>query len=290
MSDNGWSQSWPHDDRSATGVAAALEGYASLGGRLLGARRWAPNPLTLTHVRWMGPRGETSDAVRQPGDDQGLSDAEREVWVQLALGFPAMHPSPAGHDAPWLPLAIAPEQAANLLARLPRAAFAPRAPRLSYDPGSGGDSGVASATRTPPPNRASGGQARGPVWNSDLRDAVLFDEGVSVLPCVEIELPPVAGLVTADASRAFVRDAAAAFVRATRGLRQVREIRGWMRGGRLVLAVRLTIAPGSGAPTREEEDDAMRALAYALAQQTLPYAQLTTAHPGEWARGQVFSE
>jgi hypothetical protein len=63
-------------------------------------------------------------------------------------------------------------------------------------------------------------------------------------------------------------------------------MRAWRRGGRLVLAVRTIVAPGSGVSTRQEDDDAMRALARALAQETLPYARITLAPPGEWARGQ----
>jgi hypothetical protein len=56
MSENGWGPAWAHRGISATGIAEVLEGYARMGGNLLGARRWAENPLTLTHVRWMGPQ------------------------------------------------------------------------------------------------------------------------------------------------------------------------------------------------------------------------------------------
>lgn len=285
MADNSWGlgragpYEGPNDGRTSTGIGAVLDGYAHRGGHLVGARRWAENPLTLTHVHWVGPAGEQAEAVRPPGDDWGIGAAERDVWVQLALDFPAMHPSPAGRDAPWLPLDISPQQAAQLLARLPRATT--MLPRASSSPG-----GHSTPSPVHSSHSAHSAPTGSPGWTGDLRDAVLFDEGISVIPCVEIELPPAVGQAAADASQAFVRDAATTFVRAVHGLHHVRELRGWLRGGRLVLAVRLIVAPGSGAPTREEDDEAMRSLARVLAQQTLPYARLTIAAPGEWAHGQ----
>jgi len=136
-----------------------------------------------------------------------------------------------------------------------------------------------------------GGYVEGPEWAGGLRDALLFDEGVSVIPCVEIELPSAQmGPAAADAARAVARDAAATFIHATQSLRQVREVRGWRRGGRLVLAVRLTVAPGSGAATHEEGEDAVRLLAHILAQRMLPYVRIGQADPGEWAKGQPLTE
>jgi hypothetical protein len=333
MADNGWSQSWAQRGLSATGIAEALEGYASLGGRLLGARRWAENPLTLTHVRWMGPRGEVVDAVRPPGGDQGVGAEERDVWVALALGFPAAHPSPAGRDAPWLPLDVSPQQAVGLFARLAHAYSAPQpgygssyggggygsnygshpqpTSRFPLSPGAPPGSSLGGfhsggLTTSPPPfaspahspprysdvgdygaydSGAGYGNGQGP--EGGLRATAFLDEGVSVIPCVEIELPTaMMGPAAADAPRAFARDAAATFIRALQSVRQLREMRGWMRSGRLVLAARLIVAPGSGAPTQEERESAVRLLAQLLAQRTLPYARLGEADPGEWAQGQ----
>jgi hypothetical protein len=291
--DHGWGQGWgaAQGGRILTGISGVLDGYAHRGGQLSGARRWAENPLTLTHVRWIGPAGEQLEATRSPGDDSAIDASERDVWVQLALGFPAMHPSPAGRDAPWLPLAVSPRQAATLLGRLPRVASLPPldTPGMRDDgflsgPRPSGWSGTPSPVFSGP--SVHSGPTGSPEWSGDLRDAVLYDEGISVIVCVEIELPPVAGLVTPDVADTFVRDAAATFVRAVRGLQNVREMRAWRRGGRLVLAVRIIVAPGSGVSTRQEDDEAMRALARALAQETLPYLQLALAPPGEWTRGQ----
>src|SRR5581483_6935082 len=85
-----------------------------------------------------------------------------------------------------------------------------------------------------------GSFARGPI----------FDDGVSVIPSVEIELPGT-GMpgVTPASVRDFAQDAAATFVRALKSVPQARELRGWMRGGRMVLAARLIMAPGAGVAT-----------------------------------------
>ncbi len=312
MFDNGWGSAWAPRGLSATGIAEVLEGYARTGGNLLGARRWAENPLTLTHVRWMGPRGEVADAVRPPGDDQGVIAEERGVWVALALGFPAAHPSPAGRDAPWLPLDVSPQQAAGLCLRMARGmqsqprgynGYRQTMPTPGPLPGvfhSGGPMasppgysppGFSPPGYPPPRGDSGGGYVEGPEWAGGLRDALLFDEGVSVIPCIEIELPSAEmGPAAADAARAVARDAAATFIHATQSLRQVREVRGWRRGGRLVLAVRLTVAPGSGAATHEEGEDAVRLLAHVLAQRMLPYTRIGQADPGEWAKGQPLTE
>ncbi len=291
MEDYARRQSWgpAYDGRTRTGIAGVLDGYAHRGGQLVGARAGAENPLVLTHVRWIGPRGELLDAVRPPDDDAGLGTAEREVWVELALGFPAMHPSPAGRDAPWLPLDLPPQHAATLLGRLPHAtASTPLAMPSAQGSGFTSNRRLSAGPDVPAP--AGSVSTGSPAWSGDLREALLYDEGISVFPCVEIELPPVVGPPSAGVSSvvdAFVHDAAATFVRAVKGLPHVRELRGWLRGGRLVLAVRLIVAPGSGAATREEDERAMRSLGRVLAQETLPYANLTIAHPGEWARGQL---
>ena len=60
-----------------------------------------------------------------------------------------------------------------------------------------------------------------------------------MLPCVEVELPPIMNNpAAADYRRDFARDVALHFGRAARTIPQVREVRGWMRGDRLVLAAR----------------------------------------------------
>ncbi|HLJ80399.1 MAG TPA: hypothetical protein VKT52_02860, partial [Ktedonobacterales bacterium] len=52
-----------------TGILQVLTGYVTQGGQLYGARRWAENPLTLTHVRWQGPGGASAEAFRRPDLD-----------------------------------------------------------------------------------------------------------------------------------------------------------------------------------------------------------------------------
>jgi hypothetical protein len=112
-----------------------------------------------------------------------------------------------------------------------------------------------------------------------------------VIPSVEIELPGVvmAGVTSASA-REFARDAAATFVRALKSVPQARELRGWMRGGRMVLAARLIMAPGAGVATPQESEDAMRMLARAMAMHTLPFARVGIADPGEWSQAQTLTE
>lgn len=327
MSDYGWDHGQDHQrvirGHSATGIAEVIEGYSTRGGQLLGARRWVENPLTLTHVRWMGPQGIVVDAVRRPDADLELDD-ERAVWVELALGFPATHPGPAEQAAPWAVLNISPQQAAGLAVRLARAlASAPPGSGIRYtsppepahydphamnhpvaggwasQPPSGSISPMPHSAPTPswpPQSWASGGPASGgaaqrhsPAGN--YARGPVFDDGVSVIPCVDIELPvTVTGAVAPSSTRDFARDAASTFVRAVRGLPQAREIRGWMRDGRMVLAARFIVAPGAGAATPEEREDAIRLLARTLAQHTLPFARVGLADPGEWNQGQALSE
>ena len=114
---------------------------------------------------------------------------------------------------------------------------------------------------------------------------------VAVLPCVEVELPPlVNSIAAADYRRDFSRDVAMHFARAARTIQQVREVRGWMRGDRLVLAARFVVSSGNRQPTRPEMDGAARTLAEVLAQRTLPYATLGFADPAEWAQGAPLPE
>ncbi|HEV8192312.1 MAG TPA: hypothetical protein VGP82_12665, partial [Ktedonobacterales bacterium] len=113
---------WRHGGQTQpdTGINQVLVTYASRGGELLGARRWAENPLTLTHVRWQDGSGYVLEAIRRPDVDLYLSEAERNIWVQLALHFPMTQPSTIGNSAPWLPLALQPSEAAELVNTLQR--------------------------------------------------------------------------------------------------------------------------------------------------------------------------
>ena len=95
--------------------------------------------------------------------------------------------------------------------------------------------------------------------------------------------------VTSASVRDFAQDAAATFVRAMKSVPQARELRGWMRAGRMVLAARMIMAPGAGVATAQECEDAMQILARALARHTLPFAQVGIADPGEWSQAQALT-
>ena len=370
MGDAGWGPGQPSE--RDTGISQVLQVYATQGGQLLGARRWAENPLTLTHVRWIGPTGGVLDGFRQPQDDDDLMPPqEREVWVQLALLFPTAHPSPAGFDAPWLPLHVDPAQASawayavrqalNARRYAPQAGSAPHyqsypqgypqsypqaysqsypaAPASGAGPSpwripdsapqpqdpqagwiaeqhmsgaparmgtSGGDPRLAGAGASGV--AAAGPDARGPApinsvppapaaraWSGAHQPSPwdpMPDElpEIAVLPSIEIELPPLMPAGGPAGRREFARDAALVFARALRPLPQVRELRGWMRGERLVLAARYIAALGNRPATYAEVESATRHVADALASHTLPYAWLGFAEPGEWSQGATLPE
>lgn len=368
MGDAGWGYGRPTE--RDTGISQVLQAFSMQGGQLFGARRWAENPLTLTHVRWIGPSGAMLEGFRQPQDDDDQTPPEeREVWVQLALHFPSAHPSPAGFDAPWLPLSVdlaqastwaqAVRQALSTRRFAPPAGSAPqyhsypqdypqsypqsypampgqspwRVPdsaqgtpepqtgwaaeqRISGAPTqttlSGADPRLAGAAAHRVPGVPAGspdGYATAPVNSAppalaqaqalslpDLRQGSPWDSAqsqlpeIALLPSVEIELPPLMPAGGPAGRREFARDTALVFVRALRPLPQVRELRGWMRGERLVLAARYIAGIGSRTATHAEMESAARHIADALARYTMPYAWLGFAEPGEWSQGAALPE
>jgi hypothetical protein len=98
------------------------------------------------------------------------------------------------------------------------------------------------------------------------------------------------GMATADYARDYARDVAVHFARAARTIPQVRELRAWMRGDRLVLAARMVVGTGTRPLSPAEMEGAARLLADALAQRTLPYARLSFAEPAEWQGGSSLPE
>lgn len=346
MDDTGWG--YGHPAEQDTGVLQVLQAFATQGGQIYGARRWAENPLTLTHVRWLGPANVVLDGFRPPNDDQAPPE-EREVWIQLALHFPATHPSPAGPEAPWLPLNVTPAQAgawAQMLAQaLGMRRFASQArsgPQYQSYPQSYPQQYQAEAGRSPwrvlgsapqgdsasearvsgaparqgmgrgdplvppmpaplspaaeeyaprpvisvPPTPAQSSARNMPGWDASQPEV----SEIALLPSIEIEMPPLMPAGGPAGRREFARDAARVFVRALRPLPQVRELRGWMRGERLVLAARYIAALGNRAATYAEMESATRHVADALARQTLPYGWLGFAEPGEWHQGAALPE
>ena len=128
-------------------------------------------------------------------------------------------------------------------------------------------------------------------WTGSWQQAVVDQPEVTVLPCIEVELPALLDGQMGAAYRAdFARDIAVHFARAVRRLPQVREMRGWMRGDRLVLAARAVVASGNRGPSDFENDSMARLLQEAVLQETLPYVYLGFADPAEWIHGAPLPE
>ena len=334
MANAGWGYGRPAE--TDTGILHVLTGYMTHGGQLYGARRWAENPLTLTHVRWQGPDGASAEAFRRPDIDDNSSEGERQVWLQLALAVPATYSATSGAQSPWIPLTIGREKALEWGQVLRQAQTSRQSQnRQSYNSGthsmprmpvvdaqSPHDSSWAYGSPAqsglfPPSNHTSHVTPRQSISSApisvDMEPTIQvtttmngpahmiaeerqFTNGwqrgqvdapeVVVVPCVEVELPPaLEGVVSSDYRRDFARDVAMHFSRAARAIPQVRDVRGWMRGDRMVLAARFVVAAGNRPPTRAEMDGAASILADGLAQRTLPYARLSFADPGEWLQG-----
>lgn len=132
-------------------------------------------------------------------------------------------------------------------------------------------------------------QSTGQWARDDLMRGVNFGAAsqpeVTVIACVEMEMPTLMAGATQDFTRDFARDVAIHFARAARSIPQTRELRGWMRGARIVLGVRLSFGPGSRPPSRAEMEHGAALLADALTRRTLPYAQLRFADLSEWNQG-----
>lgn len=313
MVDAGWGHGGPLEANSETGLAEVLSAFAVYGGQLWGARRWVDSPLMLTHVRWQGPAEQFLDAMRHPGDDAYLSPGERAAWVELALHYPSSAaPMMSGAHGPWVALGLERAAAPALLARIPRSTTSgmpsgwsspfqpsrpssqprwqppatsnPRAPTAppsvpAFDPLWPEPVGSDAFGLSRPGNGMSGG------WPS--RGTT---QDFSVIPCVEIELPPtMGGSALGDYAREYTRDVTIHFVRAARAIPQVHELRGWMRGDRLVLGAQMLLGTGRP-PTRTDMDNAAQLLADVLAQRTLPYVRLTFADPAEWQAGAPLPE
>lgn len=153
----------------------------------------------------------------------------------------------------------------------------------------GGSGFMPRAENDAPPPGSQGAMGAGRDWNNPVRPQ--SDPEVTVIPCIEVELPPVlTDPAAADQARDFTRDVARHFNRSAHQLQQLRETRGWMRNGRMVLAARMAIAPGSRVPSSIEMENAARMLADVLTRNMLPYTRMTFAEPGEWTQGIALPE
>jgi len=205
------------------------------------------------------------------------------------------HSAPRPSAAPQLGYGSAP-RGGPPSSMLPRAnsAFQPYTPQ-----GSGGHADEYSPTRLidalpqsspslPEPAQNTGQWSRDELLNGVAGGfgAAPTQAEITVVPCVEVEMP---ALLTStdqqDFTRDFARDVAVHFSRAARSISQARELRGWMRGARIVLAVRMGFGPGSRPANRAEMEHAAALLSEALARRTLPYAQLRFADYAEWNQG-----
>jgi hypothetical protein len=327
MADMGWGHGGAAQQE--TGLSQVLAGYAGRGGQLYGARRWQENPLTLTHLLWHAPDGFTVEAARHPDDEVSALPEEREIWVQLALHCTTSQAPVRADEAPWLAIDIAPEHVAEMLRAFQRARASqwsnPQTQSGGYMPGGASRPGSfptgpvvpernspydlsamgtaaprsrplssfsRSAPSMPDPLRGAGPRSGDPSgWTGSWQRGQVEVPEVFVLPCVEVEMPMLLGdPSTAEGIRDFTRDVAANFSRACKSIPQVREVRGWMNGSRLVLAARMAVAQGTRPPSHAEMEGAAHILADALAQRTLPYSRLAFADPGAWAQGTALPE
>jgi hypothetical protein len=104
---------------------------------------------------------------------------------------------------------------------------------------------------------------------------------IAILPCIEVDLPPVLDNPKAmDYHRDFARDVAVHFRQAVEQFHEVREVRGWMRGERLVLAARFIFRTGARTPKQSEMDHVAHRLSDAIEERTVTYAYLGFADPG----------
>jgi hypothetical protein len=290
-----------------------LSAFAAYGGQLWGARRWVDNPLMLTHLRWQGPAGQFLDAMRHSGDDPYLSPGERAAWVEIALHYPSSAaPMMSGTHGPWVALGLERSVAQALLAAMPRSPSSgmpshwstPFQPPLSpsvpaWQPPATSNPRAPTTPPSPPgfdlgwPGQLGGDSLGRSMPGAELPSGWPLSapsQDFSVTPCVEIELPPTAGGgALEDYARDFTRDVAVHFARAARMLPQVRELRGWMHGDRLVLAARMVLGTGRPA-TQADMDNAAQLLADVLAQRALPYARLSFAEAAEWQAGWALPE
>jgi hypothetical protein len=298
-------------------IIDVLLAYGSRGGTIYAAYRHPDNPLLLTHVRWQSPTGETLEASRSP-DDMAMVREEREAWAQVALRSTTLRPDSVGPQAPWLQAPIDPREAYDLAMRARRAREASVPPQHSMGGSSIPSHGVSfrpaplspnfpqrsphglssegnpsyedfSGPSAAIPSIPEGSQVTGSWSRADFPPHAAPvsqpSHEITVIACIEIEMPSLVTEASRDFTRDFARDVALNFNRAARAIPQTRETRGWMHGARMTLGALMVLGPGSRPATRAEMELAADTLASALAKRTLPYAQMRFADMAEWAQG-----
>lgn len=236
---------------------------------------WLPVTIDRTRAFELGVRAQRARLASQPPQGMQGSQSSRNSSPHLS-GAPAGYGNVGGapYGAPMAhPTPLHPYQLQSPPAPTPRAD--------EYPPTRLIDALPSSAPSMPEPQQQNTGQ-----WSRDelMRGAQSQSE-VTAIPCVEVEMPMLLTADQQDFTRDFARDVAIHFGRAARAIPQVRELRGWMRGARIVLAARMSFGAGSRPASRAEMEHAAGLLADALARRTLPYAQLRFADAAEWNQG-----
>lgn len=246
---------------------------------------WLPVTLDRTRAFELGVRAQRARFASQPqqGSQMGFSG--------LHSTPPPLASTPSGYASSSYGAPPAPPRMAPLS---PVAPPAPAHPYQMQTPGPRSDDypptrlidalPVSSPSAPESPQQTTGQWAREEMARGAAHYGAAQQE-VSAFPCVEMEMPMLLSPDQQDFTRDFARDVAIHFSRAAHAIPQTRELRGWMRGARIVLAVRMGFGAGARPASRGEMEHAASLLAEALARRTLPYAQLRFADPAEWNQG-----
>ena len=245
---------------------------------------WLPVTLDRTRAFELGVRAQRARYASQPQQSAygSLNSPPPPPRSSAPSGFGA---SSFGPPPPAMPSRIAPVappapmhpyQLQQIPTPSPRSDDYPPTRLIDALP-------VSSPSLPESPQQTTGQWAREEM----MRGAAYGASGpeVSAYPCVEMEMPMLLTTDQQDFTRDFARDVAIHFSRAARSIPQTRELRGWMRGARIVLAARMAFGAGARPASRAEMEHAAGLLAEALARRTLPYAQLRFADLAEWNQG-----
>ncbi|HEX8996032.1 MAG TPA: hypothetical protein VF812_08370 [Ktedonobacterales bacterium] len=234
---------------------------------------WLPVRLDRERALELGVRAQRARLASQP-----------PASPRPISGTPSGYSSAVPFNAPVAPQYPAPGGPAPFQPYFQQAPHAPVSHADDYSPTRLIDALPSSAPSMPESPQNTGQWARDDLLRGSYTGQQNQPE-VTVIPCVEVEMPMLLTAEQQDYTRDFARDVAVHFSRAAHSIPQARELRGWMRGARIVLAVRMGFGPGTRPATRAEMEHGAALLADALARRTLPYAQLRFAEPAEWNQG-----
>jgi hypothetical protein len=240
---------------------------------------WLPVTLDRPRAFELGVRAQRARLASQPPQSARNSAPHMSgapaSYSNAPYGAPPSSQIPHGAPTPMHPYQLqSPPHSPN-----------PRSDE--YPPTRMIDALPSSAPSMPEPPQNTGQWSRDELLRggAPTHDAGKPQQEITAVPCVEVEMPMLLTADQQDFTRDFARDVAIHFGRAARAIPQARELRVWMRGARIVLAVRMGFGPGSRPASRAEMEHAAALLADALARRTLPYAQLRFADAAEWNQG-----